>query len=297
MTLIYNLTIGAVPNSEWLSLEKIDLNAVTLLITAALVSGLTLISSDLYRYIKDKISPMFNKKQNKEKESKYYLNALNEIEDLNKQYESYKEKENSRNMANSLSVLTTQTKCNDVITKIILNTQVDRFILFHTHNGNGQPNNLKPFKVSWLQYNAVNKENIQNYQNLEVDNEYAKTLIKIQQNEDKKLNIVVPQMESCLLKAIYDREEIKYSEIYFLCATNTGIIYTSLATHKDVQKYSNNDSLDITLAIQKLKRIFKEENDRVFRDTIEREENESRMKEIILKKEDLKRQIDEHDKY
>jgi len=98
-------------------------------------------------------------------------------------------------------------------------------------------------------------------------------------------------MEDCLLKSIYKKEKMKYVEVYFLCATNTGIIYTSLATNKE-NEYFNDCRLDIHIAVNHLKHIFTTEVSRVFRDGIEREENETRLKEIYLRKKMLRENLE-----
>jgi hypothetical protein len=133
----------------------------------------------------------------------------------------------------------------------------------------------------------VDISEIKNYQNLEVDSTYAQMLIDIQNSENHSISIKVDEMEDCLLKTIYKKEKMKYVEIFFLCATNTGIIYTSLATNKD-NEYFEDCRLDIIYAVSQLKHIFTTEVSRVFRDCIEREENETRLKEIYLRKKMLK---------
>ena len=128
---------------------------------------------------------------------------------------------------------------------------------------------------------------------MEVDSEYTKMLINIQENNKGTVKMKVDDMEDCLLKSIYKKEKIKYAEIFFLCASPTGIIYTSLATSKDISNF-NNYSLYINLAIGKLKNIFSEEQSRVFKDVIIREENETRLKEIYIEKLKLKESLEEY---
>ena len=144
--------------------------------------------------------------------------------------------------------------------------------------------------MSYLQYNAVDSREISNYQNLEVDHAYGKMLINIQNSEKHMVSFYVDEMEDCLLRAIYKKEKMKYVEVYFLCATNTGIIYTSLATEKKDETFENS-RLDIIYAISKLKYIFEHERNRVFRDGIDREENETRLKQIYFEKIKLKEEI------
>jgi hypothetical protein len=270
-------------------MNNIDINPILLVVVTTLLSGIVVFSKDVYNWIKERLKQRL---EEKEKKSDNYTKLkteifLEEIEELTKDEIFYQNKENERILANNLAMLTNQTECSKIITSVLLKEDVKRFIIFHTHNGNGQPNNLKPFKVSYLQYNAVNDSEIKNYQNLEVDANYAQMLIDIQNSENHSVSYEVDKMEDCLLKTIYKKEKMKYAEIYFLCATNTGIIYTSLAT-SEPNEYFEDCRLDIHYAISQLKHIFNTEVNRVFRDAIEREENETRLKEIYLKKKMLK---------
>ena len=212
------------------------------------------------------------------------------LTELSQKEIAYNQKETERLMGNNMSVLINQRNAAAIIDDVIKHTVINRFVLFHTHNGSGQPNYFKPYKVSYLQYNALNPSVINKYQNIEVDNDYTKMLIEIQENEGHFVKRVVTDMDNGLLKTIYLKEAIKYSEVYFLCATNTGIIYTSIATTEDVNNFDI-DRLEISLAISKLKAIFDGERKRIFRDAIEQEENETRLKEIYIEKQLIKSRI------
>lgn len=268
-------------------MNNIDFNPIILIIIAAFIKGFDFLIKELIllfkRQYKNKQELIESEKTDKQKIKEFY----EKIEELNVKEGIYKDKETARIMANNMAVLTNQTDCGRIITHLVLNSDVSRFILFHTHNGNGQPNSLKQFKVSYLQYNAIHVSEIRNYKNLEVDNPYAEMLINIQNSETHCVKIIVEEMDDCLLKEIYISESMKYVEVYFLCATTTGIIYTSLAT--DVLECDFKESrLKIKYAISQLKAIFDNERNRVFRDCIEHEENEARLKEIYLEKEKLK---------
>jgi len=276
-------------------MTPIDVNPIILLVATAFVSGISYFSKDIYTFIKERIKENREIVKSKEKNDNYLKLKtrifIEEIEELNIQENMYQQREHERILANNLAMLTNQTECNRIITSVLLKEDVKRFIIFHTHNGNGQPSNLKPFKVSYLQYNAVDISEIKNYQNLEVDANYAQMLIDIQNSENHSVSFKVDEMDDCLLKSIYKKEKMKYVEIFFLCATNTGIIYTSLATNKE-NEYFADCRLDIHIAVNHLKHIFTTEVSRVFRDGIEREENETRLKEIYLRKKMLRENLE-----
>jgi len=265
-------------------------SGIILLILGAIIAGFQFLGKELVHWYENY---QIRKERRREKNKTYNQKSIelfDKLVELNEKENKYRELENQRMMDNNMSVLQNQKITGDIINDIILNTDVDRFVLFHTHNGSGQPNYFKPYKVSYLQYNAINPSQIHKYQNIEVDSEYTKMLINIQEDENRRMFFRVDEMEDSLLKSIYKKEKIKYAEIYFLYATSTGIIYTSLATTKDITNYSEY-RFDINMAIAKLKSVFDEEHSRVFRDAIVREENETRLKEVYRDKELLKTTI------
>jgi len=270
--------------------------AIIILILTAIITGVQFVGRETFTYFKQRKERIEREKMIKIESKKTGFDkakeVLNILEELNKREDIYKEKENQRMLNNNMAVLLNQRKASDIINDVIINTDVERFVLFHTHNGNGQPNYFKPYKVSYLQYNAVDPSHINKYQNIEVDSEYTKMLISIQENKDGKVILKVDDMPDCLLKSIYKKEKVRYAEIYFLCATSTGIIYTSLATTKNIKDYGEG-KYDINIAVAKLKDIFIEEHSRVFRDAIMREENETRLKEIFIEKELLKESLED----
>jgi hypothetical protein len=271
-------------------MNNIDFNPIILVIIAAFIKGFDFLIKELVNYFKHKEKEKKEEIEAKKSDYQKAKEVYEKLEVLNTQEDILKDKETARMMANNMSVLLIQTKSSRIITDIVLNTPVERFILFHTHNGAGQPNGLKPYKVSYLQYNAVKRDEINNYQNLEVDYEYSKMLIAIQKSPDQKAILKVSEMPECFLKDIYIREKVKYSEVHFLCAISTGIIYTSTATSEEMENF-NLFRFEIKLAVSKLRHIFEEERSRVFRDAIDREQNESQLKEIYLEKVKLKNSL------
>ena len=266
-------------------------SGIILLILGAIIAGFQFLGKELFHWYKNYQIRKERRKEKNKTDNQKSIELFDKLVELNEKENKYRELENHRMMDNNMAVLQNQKITGDIINDIILNTDVDRFVLFHTHNGSGQPNYFKPYKVSYLQYNAINPSQIHKYQNIEVDSEYTKMLINIQEDKNHRMFFRVDEMEDSLLKSIYKKEKIKYAEIYFLCATSTGIIYTSLATTKDITNYSEY-RFDINMAIAKLKSVFDEEHSRVFIDAIVREENETRLKEVYRDKELLKQQLD-----
>lgn len=270
-------------------MTQIDVNPILLLIVTALVSGLTLLSKYFFESWKEGKDLERKRLLEVATVSNKALHVFNRLEELNIKEDEYKEKEVKRMMANDMASLLNITSCHKIISNVILNSngEIVRFIIFHTHNGNGQPNGLKPFKVSPLAFNAVDTDSIKNYNNLQVDLAYAEMLIEIQSSEKHCVGFKVEEMKDCLLKTIYVDQKLIYVEVYFLYATNTGIIYTSIGTDK-VDCTFEKSRLKIIYAISQLRAIQEQERDRVFRDGIDRGYNETILANIYLEKEHLK---------
>lgn len=267
-------------------MENIELTPLFLLVLGALFKLLNFLGDKLFEFIK-------NKKILKKSNSKEIKQILDEIIEIDKRKKKIREKENERLLKNNKSILHNQDTSNSIITETINNTDVERFVIFNTHNGSGQPNYFKPYKVSHIQFDTINNNStraIKKYEDLHVDNIYTKMLLEIQKAPQGKVSLRVDEMQEGLLKTIYKKEKIKYAEVHFICTTPTGIIYTSLATTKDINNFSKYD-FEIDLAISKLKAIFIGEKDRVLRDKLEHKHNMDELQSLYNRKIELNRKL------
>jgi hypothetical protein len=258
-------------------MNNIELTPIFLLLITALVKFLDFVGNKLYDYIKSK--KVFTKKVDN-------MQYLQKLRDIDIQEKKIYELEEKRLTTNNTSILQTKKRTDAIIDEILDKTLADRFVIFNTHNGNGQPNYYKPYKVSHVQFDTTNKatlNNIRKYDELYVDNEYTKMLLNIQNNPEHKVRIVVSEMPNGLLKAIYKKEKIKYSEVYFICSTPTGIIYTSIASLEDIKDFGEGE-YDIDLAISQLKSIFIDEKNRVLKDEILKKNNMDKLQELQKEK-------------
>jgi len=234
------------------------------------------------------ITRYFNKKDSlSEKGIKIRLGELMEQE------EDIYAIEKERLIRNNIATLTNIKDVFGLMNETKNKTNINRFVIFNTHNGDGQPNYVKPYKVSVLQYNTENSGDIRKYQALEVDEHYTKMLIKIQENPSLAQSFVVDDMPQSMLKTIYMKERVKYSEIHFLETTKNGIIYCSLATFDEDCKFSsNNDRYAIQMAVGRLRNIFREENKRVMEDDSIKKENEKLLHDIKTERRNLLKSSD-----
>jgi hypothetical protein len=64
-------------------------------------------------------------------------------------------------------------------------------------------------------------------------------------------------MKEGLLKRIYLRDGVKYSEVYYLMETDDSFIYMTFSTTDDNEKFEDpNDRVEIDIAVSKIRNIF-----------------------------------------
>lgn len=135
--------------------------------------------------------------------------------------------------------------------------QIDRVAILRAGNGGSQPKIGKQMKASMI-YNSWDKperNKKQDYQDLSLDHEYIKMLVRVHENGYDKI-IVENMVDGCMLKDIYQSEDIKYAELYSLAETEKYFYYISVATIKS--PFHGPDTYNaINMAVQKLINLYK----------------------------------------
>jgi transposase len=64
-------------------------------------------------------------------------------------------------------------------------------------------------------------------------------------------------MKDGLLKRVYLRDGIKYSEVYYVTETDDAFVYVTFSTTDENEKFDNpNDRVEIDIAVSKIRNIF-----------------------------------------
>lgn len=138
-------------------------------------------------------------------------------------------------------------------------TNADRFIVFIAHNGKER---LRFATMIYEQHKLSNDAYLSfggasKYIKFEFDEEYRKTLKKVELESVVKLDVL--KMPKCDLKEIYDLEKVKYSNIYILKRIldydkngNDLLIYCSLSSHNETP-YTNKDNILFKMFIDNFK--------------------------------------------
>lgn len=155
------------------------------------------------------------------------------------------------------TVLEDRLDVQQTIDRVINKTSACRYLILKTENGGGRPR-LGSHLYASVIYESVKspvRSVKQDYQRLLVDDIYVKMLSDIGPGTPNKLKTV--RMKSGILKNIYDVEEIKYSEIHYICETNNAFYYLSVATLDDDDIFDSPlDRVEIEISVSRVRDIF-----------------------------------------
>lgn len=148
----------------------------------------------------------------------------------------------------------------EIMNDCIADTVADRIMIFTTHNGDGMPGLFKPFKISALYGSNLYKDTKHLYQNVPVDESYTKMLLTIQEKKSYYFNTEVS--DQCLLKMIYENEDVKHSQIHWLIDSGIGMMYVSFASHSK-DDFDVTDLIQFEFAVEKMKIILADEKRKI----------------------------------
>jgi len=145
----------------------------------------------------------------------------------------------------------------EAIDRVLSDTGVQRILLMKTEDGGGKPRLGTHLYASVLYegykhpLNSVKND----YQRLLVDDIYVKMLSDIGPTTSNKL--LVSRMKDGILKKIYQRETIVYSEVHYIGETDDAFFYISFATTDNDDRFDEpNDRVEIEIAVSKIRVIF-----------------------------------------
>lgn len=152
---------------------------------------------------------------------------------------------------------------NHFMEDVIKNTAADRFLILMGHDSGNIPNPKHPYfaKAMWQKVKNEGDDDdttnlLRKFDSIRVDFAYINMIIEIMTKGCMKIN--VETMPNCFLKMMYQSENIKYSEVYFLAQEKGNkIYYCSVATTKPGEKFTNHqERAKIELAINHIRQIF-----------------------------------------
>jgi hypothetical protein len=170
------------------------------------------------------------------------------------------------NNKNSLTVKNIEIKSIDVenlptvqsiINRVIDETSIQRVLIMKTENGGGKPR-LGAHLYTSIMYDAFKSPlygTKNDYQRMLVDDIYVKMLSDI--GPTTYNNLSVGKMKDGLLKRVYLRDGIKYSEVYYVTETDDAFVYVTFSSTDENEKFDNpNDRVEIDIAVSKIRNIF-----------------------------------------
>ena len=147
----------------------------------------------------------------------------------------------------------------ETIDRVLTDTGVQRVLMMKTEDGGGKPRLGTHLYASVLYegykhpLNSVKND----YQRILVDDIYVKMLSDIGPSTSNKL--IVSRMKDGILKKIYQRETIIYSEVHYIGETDDAFFYISFSTTNNDDKFDEpNNRVEIEIAVSKIRRVFEE---------------------------------------
>jgi hypothetical protein len=161
------------------------------------------------------------------------------------------------NTAKKVNNLENLLEIQGILNRVIDDTCIQRVLVMKTENGGGKPRLGAHLYASILYeaFKAPLSSSKTDYQRILVDDIYVKMLSDIGPTTHN--NLSVSKMKEGLLKRIYLRDGVKYSEVYYLMETDDSFIYMTFSTTDDNEKFEDpNDRVEIDIAVSKIRNIF-----------------------------------------
>jgi len=141
--------------------------------------------------------------------------------------------------------------------ELIEETQIQRVCFFVGSNSGSIPVFGSAYYAQCLMADSIKpnvKYNIlKEYNKVLIDASYSEMLINI--INDGVQRYVVSEMKDSLLKRVYIREEVKYSELYFVDNHDKKLFYISVASYDDITEFDNNTKSKIDLFLSTVKQM------------------------------------------
>jgi hypothetical protein len=151
-----------------------------------------------------------------------------------------------------------QSRINQMMRLCISKTHIDRFLILKLTNG---VNELINGVYKRYLATAINEEHRdihvsvrELYQNIPVDDSYKKMVLRAY--ERKYYEFVTEKEPECDLKAIYEREGIKYALIYYIHTQGSVLYFCSLSSYER-NSISNEDLNIIDTTIARIKESYR----------------------------------------
>lgn len=144
-----------------------------------------------------------------------------------------------------------------ILNRVIDDTCIQRVLVMKTENGGGKPRLGAHLYASILYeaFKAPLSSTKNDYQRILVDDMYVKMLSDIGPTTHN--NLSVNKMKDGLLKRIYLRDGVKYSEVYYLTETDDSFIYMTFSTTDENERFEDpNDRVEIDIAVSKIRNVF-----------------------------------------
>lgn len=120
---------------------------------------------------------------------------------------------------------------------VLNQTKVERLLINKAHNGGGFIHPTTPLYASSLYEDYTHplgsiKEKVQR---LQLDEEFIRLILELCQR--KLLRVRVSDLKPCLMKTLYDSENVRFVEFRFIGQDRKNVYFASYATTQDLETF------------------------------------------------------------
>lgn len=127
----------------------------------------------------------------------------------------------------------------DSLHRLIEETKIQRILIIKAHNGGGliKPDNSLYISVLYEDYTHPLDTIRNDYQKIEVDEEYVRMLRDL--SFKKYLRININGLKSGMLKDAYQKDDIRHAEAHFLGQDRRNVYFCTLVTTEEGEEFDS----------------------------------------------------------
>lgn len=145
----------------------------------------------------------------------------------------------------------------DTMNRILAESKVQRIVILRAHNGGGiiKPSGDLFISAIYEDYRYPFEASKQDFQKLQVDMNYARTLLDIIRNG--KVEYIVEDMPDGIMKRIWQSIGVKHALVYFLAQDKKNIFFCTCTTSNDALWLTREEETEVDILVNIIRQNIK----------------------------------------
>jgi len=160
------------------------------------------------------------------------------------------------NLLIAKKVIADMAKIYNAMSRVIHQTEADRFLIIGLHNGGKKINvHSKLYITIFFEENSAAVPSVKlDYNTVRVDGSYIKTVKKVL--DENSISGWVKDMQPSMLKDIYDKDGIKRYHLFYIGVRQNTHYFGSVTSTSETSLESPGQFVEINVAKNKIRKIF-----------------------------------------